>query len=134
MPCASGQVCEFDALDQRFDCVPNSEKACPNIGPEGMCIDNNTALLRCEYGEERRINCVDAQCGLIPGGNRYACIEETYADFICDPDNQSRLEWASEVAFEASNNCSSHRSSLSFSLLFLAFLILLAKRREYKSS
>lgn len=135
VPCASGQVCEFDALDQRFDCVPNSEKACPNISPEGMCIDNNTALLRCEYGEERRINCKGgSRCGVIAGGERYGCISGEAALQICDPDNQSRLEWASEVAFEASNNCSSHRSFLSFPLLFLAFLILLVKRCESKSS
>ena len=122
--CASEQVCAFDSNDRRFDCVSRSEVACPNIDPRGVCIDDET-LLRCEYGEERRISCLkNANCGLIPGGERFACISYEASLRVCNPDNQSRLEWASEVAFEASNSCASHQSSPSILLLFLTLFIL----------
>ncbi len=131
--CATEQVCAFDSQDQRFDCVAKSEVDCPNVGSKGLCIDPST-LVRCEYGEERRITCVNSSCGVIAGGERSACISGEASLSICNPDNQSRLEWASEVVFEASNSCASHSKTsknllIMFGALFLILQVIRSKSR-----
>ena len=94
-----GLTCGYISADARFGCTDRG--ACSQ--PQGYCL-NESELIRCEYGEERVIECVNAICGLIDGGDRPACISPV-ENPPCDDDNIERLIEASQARFRAEPRC-----------------------------
>lgn len=125
------QSCGYDQNDQRFDCINVTESACPGVPPQGLCIHQNTAVKRCEYGRERIIECESASCQTIGDGERVGCVGfDEYAQLECNESNSSRLEWASEAKFTATSNCQQSPKIDLLSLSLLIFLLSLSFNRQ----
>ena len=96
---AQGLICGYIQSEARFGCTGSG--ACSQ--PQGYCL-NDSQLVRCEYGAERVIECVNAICGIIDGGRRPACINPA-ENPPCDDDNIERLSEASQARFRAEPHC-----------------------------
>lgn len=102
---SEGLFCGFDLTSQRFDCIRADEFACPNTPSSGRCEGDNT-LVRCEYGEERRVQCVNAVCRNFENGDRVACVSELPDDQLqCTGDEEIRLDIANEAKFSTTSGC-----------------------------
>ena len=126
------QICAYDIEDNRFDCVDRSA-LCPLVmDSNGRCI-NSTTLERCEYGQTREIQCVNAACQMIDDGRRPACVPFTSSnteDLICDESNYDRLEWASEAKFSSEAACTAKDHSPTLPLFFMIIFGLIFRKNK----
>ena len=122
-----GLTCGYLRAEARFGCTGSG--ACAQ--PDGYCL-SSTQLVRCEYGEDRIIECVNAVCGLIDGGDRPACINPV-ENPPCDDDNLERLNEASQARFRAEPRCWTGLDLSWWAAILMMFLAFRRYRAGYVS-